>query len=154
MGAKFDRELFNTSVEAISYVPSIRVAYDYAVTDCLSIIPSAEYSYLWTDDLWSKSSLADFSVDAGVLRSTIETAIKTPWEVAELPISFHPYVIRTDVSGAAKDGLGFSYFHDVGLDVAFDTSESSVPLSELRFGGAYIFNDDFDGYRVTVSGSL
>jgi len=153
-GAKFDRELFNTSVEAISYVPSLRVGYEYAATECFSLIPSIEYSHLWTNDLWSKSSLGDFSIDAGVTRSTMEGVIKTPWDVAELPVSFRPYVIRTDLAGAAKDGLGLSYFHDIGLDVAFDTSAQGVGLSELRLGGAYIVGDDFSGYRIGVSGSL
>jgi len=154
IGAKYDRELFNTSVEAISYVPSIKVAYKYDITDCFAILPNVEYSYLRTTDLWSKSSLADFTTNAEVLRTTIEAAVKTPWEVAKTPVSVHPYVIRTDLGGAAKDGLGFSYFHDVGLDVAFATGARGWWLSEVRVGGAYIFNDYFDGYRFGFNAKL
>lgn len=153
-GAKFDREVFNTSLDAISYVPSLEVGYDIFETDCVRITPSVEYSYMWVRDLWGKSSLADFSVEAGVLRSVIEGQVDTSMSISGLPVGFHPYVIRTDVSGAAVDGLSTSYFYDAGLDVTFDTQSAEWVVSQIRVGGAYIFADGFDGYRFGITADL
>jgi Solitary outer membrane autotransporter beta-barrel domain len=153
-GVKYDRDIFNTSLEAISYVPSMKVGYDIVDCDTFKITPSVEYSHIFTEDLWSKSSLADFSTDAGVLRSTLEGQFDTSLTVGSLPLGLHPYVIRTDLSGAAHESIGLSYFHDVGLDFTFDTKTAGWVLSQLKVGGAYIFGEDFSGYRVGLSGSF
>ncbi len=153
-GAKFDREVFNTSLEAISYVPSLRVGYKAACGDSFTVIPSVEYAHLWTYDLWGKTSLADFSTNSGVLRTTLEAQVATPWELGGLALGLHPYIVRTDVSQAAHEGLGFSYFHDLGLDFTFDTGSAGWPVAQLRFGGAYIFAEDFHGYRIGVTADI
>jgi hypothetical protein len=148
LGSKFDRELFNTSVEAISYVPSLRVAYDWNLFDGMAVTTSSDYSHVWTYDLWSKSSLGDFHTDSGVWRNTLEAQIETPLTLADLPVGVHPFIVRTDVSKAAHDSLGFSYLHDLGADITLDVSSRSTWIERLKLGAAYIFAHDFSGYRV------
>ena len=152
IGVKYDRDIFNTSVEALSYAPSTRISYAWKFCDGLVLTPSADYTHVWTYDSWSKSQYADFESNSGVLRTSLEAQIETPWKLVGLPLGLHPYFVRTDLSGAAHESLGFSYFHDVGLDFTFDVQEHISWVHRLRVGGAYIFsNNDFSGYRLGVS---
>lgn len=145
---KYDREVFNTSLEAISYTPSIKVGYEIPVTETASVTPSLKYAHLWSYDIWSKSTLADFSVSSGVFQSAVESSIKTPICFLSLPVGVHPFITRTDLSGAARDGLGVKSFYDMGADLVFDTTEVNSFFKEVSLGGSYLFGKNFEGFRV------
>jgi hypothetical protein len=145
---QYDRELFNTSLEALSYTPSLKAGYEIPVTETATVTPSLKYAHLWSYDMWSKSTLADFSVSAGVFQSTVESSIKTPLCFLSLPMGVHPFITRTDLSGAALDGLGVKTFYDLGADLVFDTTEANSFFKEVSIGGSYLFGKNFEGFRV------
>lgn len=152
IGVKYDRDIFNTSIDALSYAPSARVSYAWKLCDSTVITPAVDYTHVWTYDNWSKSRYADFETNSGVLRTSVEAQVNTDWKVGGLPLGFHPYFVRTDVSQAAHESLGFSYFHDLGLDLTFDVQDHISWIHRVRVGGGYLFSPNhMHGYRLGVS---
>ena len=148
LGQKYDRDLFNTSVEAIAYAPSIKVAYKFGDDSCFSFTPSTQFTYLSSYDLWSKSRFASFSSDATVLFTSLDFKVPTDWTAFGTPVAFNPFFNRTDLGLAAQDGTGLWYFHDVGANFTFDLKEKKAFLKSLRLGASYSFGDSFSGYRI------
>ena len=148
LGLKFDRDLFNTSSEAITYAPSIRGEYEIEVANGYFLIPGVTYTHLWSYDLWSKSQFSDFSIDSGVLQSRLGASIPLSSETFGRKVDLRPFVVRTDLYRAVRDSLRENLLWDFGADVAFQIKESWI--SEVRLGGAYIHASAFDGYRVNL----
>jgi len=148
LGERFDRDLFNTSVEAMTYSPSIRALYEIQLGGEYAIIPEVTYTHLWSHELWSKSRFGNFNVDSGVLQSRVTASIPLSSETLGRDIDLRPFAVRTDLYRAVKDGLGVSALWDFGADVAVEVKDSWI--SEVRIGGAYIYADSFDGYRLNL----
>lgn len=148
VGAKFDRDLFNTSLEAISYSPSLRADYEIDLGCGYQIIPSVVYTHLWSYDLWSKSQFSDFSIDSGVLQSRVGASIPISAETFGRQVALQPFVIRTDLYRAVRESLSENLMWDFGTDVAIEIKDSWI--KEVRVGGAYIHASAFDGYRVNL----
>ncbi len=147
-GSRYDRDLFNTSLEAITYAPSIHAKYEVGLGEGYALIPEVTYTHLWSYDLWSKSKFADFSIDSGVLQSKVALSVPLSTETFSRDIDLRPYVVRTDLYRAVKESFGESVLWDFGVDIAVEVKDSWI--SELRFGGAYIYSGSLEGYRVNV----
>jgi hypothetical protein len=148
IGQKYDRDLFNTSLEAIAYAPSIKVAYRIGCEEDFNVTPSAHFTYLSSYDMWSKSRYSDFSSDSTVLFTSLDLKIPTPVTAFGASMKVNPFINRTDLGLAAQNGVGLWYFYDVGTNVTFDLKGKSDWISSLRLGASYSFGDDFSGYRI------
>lgn len=144
-----DRDVLNTSVEVMTYAPSVRLGYEVPLGES-RLSTSARYNYLWNNQVWGKSSILDVEGDSSFLQTKIEAEVPLGCSLYELPLGLHPFVNRTDIYGAAKNGFGFAEFHEVGLDLTFDTTKESGYLTQATLGSSYTFADDFSGWRVGV----
>jgi|GEM_PF-6957564 len=147
-GSKFDCDLFNTSLKAISYSPSIRVEYEVNLPGGCRLIPGVTYTHLWSYDLWSKSRFSDFSIDSGVLQSRLAASIPIVGDSVGRQVDLRPFVNRTDLYRAVRDSLEENLLWDFGADIAVQIRDSWI--KETRLGGAYIYAMAFDGYRVNL----
>lgn len=150
IGIKYDRELFNNSTESITYSPSLGIAYTWDIGSGYSITPSVLYTHLWSEDLWSKSSFAHFSIDSGILQGELKAEIPLPISGPSGDTELHPFFKASNIHGAAHTSLEEDMVYDVGANIAMK-SESEY-LSEIRVGLAYITASDFDGYRINLEG--
>ena len=147
-GTKYDRDLFNYSTETISYSPSMDVTYDIDLCDGYKITPSASYTHLWTNDIWSKSKFAEFSINSGVLQTQLAATVPLPYTVLDTALAVKPYVKRTNLYGAVRESLGDKALYDIGTDLEFQLKESMI--SALRIGAAFITADNLNGYRIDL----
>jgi hypothetical protein len=148
VGARYDRDLFNTSVESMSYSPSIHALYEIELGKGYALIPEVTYTHLWSYDLWSKSEFGDFAIDSGVLQTRVTGSIPLSNETFGRNVDLRPFVVRTDLYRAVKQAFGESTLWDFGADIAVEIKDSWI--SELRLGGAYIYSDVIEGYRLNL----
>jgi hypothetical protein len=147
-GARYDRDVFNTSIEAMTYAPSIHALYAIDFGGEYELIPEITYTHLWSYDLWSKSRYADFNIDSGVLQSKVTVSIPLSNETFGRDVDLRPFVVRTDLYRAVKEAFGTSTLWDFGADVAVEVKDSWI--SEVRLGAAYIYSDLIEGYRINI----
>lgn len=145
---KYDRDLFNTSVEAMGYSPSIKAEYRFGDANGFNFTPSTNFTYLASYDLWSKSRYSNFSSDATVLFTALDLNIPTNCTIFDAPMKINPFVNRTDLGLAAQDASGLWYFYDVGANFTFDVKDQSSWFQSIKLGASYSFGDDFTGYRL------
>lgn len=149
IGVKYDRDVFNYSTEAISYSPNINIAYNIDLGDQYSVTPLATYTHIWSQDLWSKSSLADFSINSGVLHTGISGNIPLPCTSFGYDVALQPAIRRTTLYKGARAALGDDAIWDLGTDFVFDLGEEGT-LKAFRLGAAYLTADVLTGYRINV----
>ncbi|MFM1848035.1 MAG: hypothetical protein RL417_1509 [Pseudomonadota bacterium] len=142
----FDREAFNTSVDVLTYSPSIEADYTFRDGET-TYVPKLRYAHLFNDSTSSKSSLIDIDSDSGLLQTFLDVNTPLGYNVEGFNLGLHPFIVRTDVFGAAKDANGPNYFHEIGADVTFDRGGDRL-IKGFSVGGSYIFGEDFDGYRL------
>lgn len=142
----YDREAFNTSVDVLTYSPSIEADYTFRDGET-TYVPKLRYAHLFNDSTSSKSSVIDVNSDSGLLQTFLDVNTPLGYNVRGFNLGLHPFIVRTDVFGAAKDAQGPNYFHEIGADVTFDRGTGKL-ISGFSIGGSYIFGDDFDGYRL------
>jgi hypothetical protein len=144
----FDREAFNTSVDVMTYSPSVEVDYTFRSGET-TLIPKMRYAHLFNDSVSSKSSVIDVSSDSGMLQSFIDIETPLGYSLYGQALGLHPFIVRTDVFGSAKEARGPNYFHEVGADLTFKDSTRKL-FEGFSLGASYIFGDDFSGYRIGV----
>jgi hypothetical protein len=144
----YDREAFNTSVDVMTYSPSVEVDYTFNVGGT-TLIPKMRYAHLFNDSVSSKSSAIDVSSDSGMLQTFLDVETPLGYSVYGQALGIHPFIVRTDVFGSAKDARGPNYFHEVGADLTFKDSQRKL-LEGFSVGASYIFGDNFTGYRIGV----
>jgi hypothetical protein len=144
----FDREAFNTSVDVMTYSPSVEVDYTFRSGET-TLIPKMRYAHLFNDSVSSESSVIDVSSDSGMLQSFIDIETPLGYSLFGQALGLHPFLVRTDVFGSAKEARGPNYFHEVGADLTFKDSSRKI-LEGFSVGASYIFGDDFSGYRIGV----
>ena len=149
LALKFDREVFNNSTESITYSPSLGISYKIDLGCGYSVTPSALYTHLWTEDIWSKSTFAKFSIDSGVFQGQLVGNIPLPFVVISGETDLRPFAKVTNLHGAVKSALEEDTIFDFGADIAFDLEDASV--KEVSIGAAYVTASSFDGYRLNVS---
>lgn len=142
----FDREAFNTSVDVITLSPSLEVDYVFADGET-TYVPKIRYAQLFNDSTSSKSSVIDINSDSGLLQTFFDVNTPLGYNVRGFDLGLHPYIVRTDVFGEAKDAEGPNYFHEIGVDLTFDRGADAL-VNGFSLGGSYIFGDDFTGYRI------
>lgn len=142
----FDRDAFNTSVEVMTYSPSIEADYTIRHNET-KIIPKLRYAHLFNESISSKSSVVDVSSDSGLLQSFLDIETPLGTTLFGQQLGLHPFIVRTDVFGTAKDARGPNYFHEVGADLTF-TEDQRELLKGFSLGASYIFGDDLTGYRI------
>ncbi len=144
----YDREAFNTSIDVMTYSPAIEADYTIRLGET-TIIPKLRYAHLFNESLSSKSSVIDVSSDSGMLQSFIDAQTPLGYIVYGQDLGLHPFIVRTDLFGSAKDARGPNYFHEVGADLTFTDANRKL-LEGFSLGGSYIFGDDFSGYRIGI----
>jgi hypothetical protein len=144
----YDRDAFNTSVDVMTYSPSVEVEYTFRHNET-SLIPKMRYAHIFNDSVASKSSVIDVSSDSGLLQSFIDVRTPLGYSVYGHDLGLHPFIVRTDIFGSAKDAPGPNYFHELGSDVTF-TNQSEKLIQGFSLGASYIFGDNFSGYRLGV----
>ena len=142
----FDREAFNTSVDVLTYSPSLEMDYTFKDGET-TYVPKLRYAHLFNDSVSSKSSVIDIDSDSGLLQTFLDVNTPLGYNVKGFNLGLHPFIVRTDVFGAAKDAEGPNYFHEIGVDLTFEHGSGSI-ISGFSIGGSYIFGEDFDGYRI------
>jgi len=142
----FDREAFNTSVDVLTYSPSIEADYTFRDGDT-TYVPKLRYAHLFNDSTSSKSSVIDIDSDSGLLQTFFDVNTPLGYNVKGFNMGLHPFIVRTDVFGAAKDANGPNYFHELGADLTFDRGSGNL-INGFSVGGSYIFGEDFTGYRI------
>jgi hypothetical protein len=143
IGAKYDRDLFNNSTEALSYSPSL--ALEYKVNfDGFIVRPAVRYAHFWTESLWSKSAFGDFNANYGVLQPELNVDI--PLVVAETEVTLRPHVKATTLYGDARTAVDDETFIDYGL--GFAKRFSSLDDGELFLGFSILKGNSFDGGRL------
>jgi hypothetical protein len=151
LGAKYDRDLFNHKIEAITYAPSLDINYVIPVNS-IEFIPSAIYTHLWTEETSSDSRFANFSIDSGVLQTQMMLNIPVGKTLFNSESFFRPAVKYTKLYSAVADSLGENHFYDYGATMAFNVNNSY--FKEITVGGAYYDADSFDGYRIDLGFEL
>jgi hypothetical protein len=149
IGLKYDREIFNNSTESISYSPSLSTSYKIDLGGGYWITPSILYTHIWTEDLWSKSTYAKFSIDSGVLQTQLMANIPLPFTIVGQPTNLRPSVRVTDLHGGVRHSLEETTFFDFGLELA--SAVDSPYLSEIALGVSYVSGDSFDGSRTSLA---
>lgn len=144
----YDREAFNTSVDVLTYTPTLEADYTFREGKT-TFIPKVRYSYLYNDSVSSKSSVIDVDSDSSMLQSFFDVETPLGYCLFGQELGLHPYIVRTDLFGTAKDARGPNYFHEVGADLTF-TDASRKLMQGFSIGGSYIFGDDFNGYRIGI----
>jgi hypothetical protein len=144
-----DRDIYNTSGEVLIYTPSLQLMYEFQALGGSASIHT-RYSHLFNESLNGKSEIIDISSDTGLLQSEIEGLFPSGYDLLERQIQVHPFVVRSDVYGDARSGLGFSYFHEVGIDLVFSHPTDQSLLKDISIGCSYTFGDDFDGWRLGI----
>jgi hypothetical protein len=142
----FDREAFNTSVDVLTYSPSIEADYTFKDGET-TYVPKLRYAHLFNDSVSSKSSVIDVNSDSGLFQTFLDVNTPLGYNVEGFNLGLHPFIVRTDIFGAAKDAEGPNYFHEIGLDLTFDRGAGKL-INGFSLGGSYIFGEDFDGYRI------
>lgn len=143
----YDRDVFNTSLDVLTYAPSLQLAYEMkcSTTD-LKI--STKYVHLFNDSFASKSSIINVSSDSGELQTTVEATHPLGASVYGMDLAVHPFVVRSDVYGDARKGVGLSYFHEYGVDLLFDVSRHTSIVKSLSFGSSYTSGESLHGWRL------
>lgn len=144
----FDREAFNTSVDVMTYSPTLEVDYTFRNGET-TFIPKMRYAHLFNDSVSSKSSVIDVNSDSGMLQSFIDIETPLGYSVFGQALGLHPFIVRTDVFGSAKEARGPNYFHEIGADLTFKDSTRTI-LQGFSLGASYIFGDNFSGYRIGI----
>jgi len=144
----FDKDAFNTSVDVMTYSPTVELDYTFR-EGATTLIPKVRYSHLFNDSVSSDSSVIDVNSDSGLLQSFFDVNTPLGYNVLGQDLGLHPFIVRTDLFGTAKDARGPNYFHEVGADLTFTDSNRKL-LQGFSVGGSYIFGDDFTGYRIGV----
>lgn len=142
----FDREAFNTSVDVLTYSPSVEADYTFKDGET-TYVPKLRYAHLFNDSTSSKSSVIDVDSDSGLLQTFLDINTPLGYNVEGFNVGLHPFIVRTDIFGAAKDAEGPNYFHELGVDLTFDRGSGHL-IQGFSVGGSYIFGEDFDGYRI------
>jgi hypothetical protein len=142
----FDREAFNTSVDVMTYSPSVEAEYTFR-HNATTIIPKIRYAHLFNESFASKSSVIDVSSDSGMLQSFVDVETPLGYTLFGQDLGLHPFIVRTDLFGTAKDARGPNYFHEIGTDLTF-TDEKRELFKGFSLGASYIFGNDFSGYRI------
>jgi len=142
-----DGQVFNTSLDVLTYSPKIKVAYTLPLED-VKVRFSSRYSYLYNDSFSTESDIVDVSSDTSIFQNGVEVKVPTGLTVLESPVAVRPFFVRSDIHGSAKDGLGFGHFYEGGLDIHFGMREAVDLPGELTVGTSYTFGDNFEGWRV------
>lgn len=142
----FDKEAFNTSVDVMTYSPTLEMDYTFK-EGAATIIPKVRYSHLFNDSTSSESSAIDINSDSGMLQSFVDVNAPLGRSVFGQALGLHPFIVRTDLFGTAKEAQGPNYFHEIGADLTFTDSNRKM-LQGFSLGGSYIFGGDFTGYRI------
>jgi hypothetical protein len=146
----FDDDLFNTYVDVLVYTPSAELNYEWTMFTDAEFSVHTRYSQLFNDSVRTKSSVIDVSSATGLLQSEIEAMVPTHYSVYGRDIIVHPFIGRSDIYGDARAGLGFGYFHEVGIDLVFTKPNDNSILKDLSVGASYSFGDSFDGWRLGI----
>lgn len=144
----YDRDAFNTSVDVMTYSPSVEIDYTFRHGEMI-LIPKIRYAHLFNDSVSSESSVIDVNSDSGMLQSFFDIETPLGYTVYGQDLGLHPFIVRTDLFGTAKEARGPNYFHEVGADLTF-TDKNRKLLEGFSVGASYIFGDDFSGYRIGV----
>lgn len=142
-----DGEVFNWNIDTITYAPRIGVSYELPF-ELVSLKLLSHYTYLYNDSFHSSSSLIDVSSDTSMFQNGIKARFPLGVQLLNGEVALDPFVLRSDVQGAARDGLGFDHFYEGGVDIALGTSESLGFVSEVTAGTSYTWTDDFEGLRI------
>ena len=142
----FDRQAFNTSIDVLTYSPSLEASYALQEGET-SFVPKIRYAHLFNDSISSKSSVIDVDSDSGLLQSFLDVNTPLGCNLEGFDLGLHPFIVRTDLFGSAKDAKGPNYFHELGIDLTFDRGKGHL-LQGFSLGASYIFGDEFNGYRL------
>ncbi len=145
----FDREIFNTSIDLITYNPSLAARYKL-ISGKTGIVFGAKYAHLFNSSESSKSRIIDVDSDSGLLQTAVEVTAPLGVSLADMPVEARPYIVRSDIYGDARKGLGLSYFHELGFDFLLDLAQVSEFAKTLSVGGSYSFGESLTGWRVGV----
>jgi len=144
----FDREAFNTSVDVLTYAPSLEAEYTLKDGET-SYTPKIRYAHLFNDSVSSDSSIIDVNGDSGLLQTFLEVNTPLGYSVYCHELGLRPFLVRTDVFGEAKDAEGPNYFHELGLHLTFNRG-SEYTIKGFSFGASYIVGHDLTGYRLGI----
>jgi hypothetical protein len=144
----YDRDAFNTSADVLTYSPSVEMDYTFREGKT-TLIPKVRYAHLFNDSISSKSSVIDVSSDSGLLQSFFDVETPLGYSVYGQDLGLHPFIVRTDVFGSAKEAPGPNYFYEIGADLTFTDADRKL-LEGFSVGASYIFGEDFSGYRIGV----
>jgi hypothetical protein len=144
----YDREAFNTSVDVMTYSPTVELDYTFR-EGATVFIPKVRYSHLFNDSVSSKSSVVDVNSDSGMLQSFLDVETPLGYKVYGQDLGLHPFIVRTDLFGTAKEARGPNYFYEAGADLTFTDKDRKL-IEGFSLGASYIFGDNFSGYRIGV----
>lgn len=149
----FDGDLFNWDVDTLSVIPSLRLATELQ-TESLTVTPSIQYAHVRVESIWTNSELLDVQTSSDVLKVKLEAGLPINGTDADLPAALRIYAARSDIFGDARRGFELEDYYEAGFLVSVETG-GSVPLfTEIGLGGSYIWNSDFDGFRIGLEGEL
>ncbi len=144
----YDRDVFNTSVDIMTYSPSIKMVYDESF-DCFDLKLWTKYAHLFNHGFHSKSSFLDVDAETGILQNSVEGTAPLSITAFNLPLSLRTFLVRTDIYHSARRALELGYFYEVGTELLFDTKETGTSIKELAIGVSYTVGEDFSGYSMT-----
>lgn len=144
-----DRDVLNTSSHVVTYSPSMTGIYRREFGDKSAQV-SVRYVHLWNDQVKSRSRILDVNGDSGMLQTVASGDIPLGFDIASAPVGLHPFIIRTDIWGAARSGAGLEYFHELGFDFTLGVEKTLKLVRELQVGTSYSFGDHFSGFRLGV----
>ena len=72
--------------------------------------------------------MIDVSSDSGLLQSFFDVETPLGYSVYGQDLGLHPFIVRTDVFGSAKEAPGPNYFYEIGADLTFYSKLLKTPI--------------------------
>ncbi|MBX7139177.1 MAG: hypothetical protein K1X83_14475 [Oligoflexia bacterium] len=149
----FDGDLFNWDVDTISYLPSLKAYYRWMLGK-VRITPSAQYSHLHVDSFWTNSALLDVKTNTDILKTRVGVAAPLGAEISGMPLENELFGALNFIYGDAEEALGFPRYNEVGTLISALSSGQLPWFSKLGVGATYVWNSNFDGWRVGLEGEF
>jgi len=98
------------------------------------------------ESFYTTSDDIQFSSEAVILNTSLETVHDTPINLNGFPVSLVLSVGGTAFLGPARDALGFTGYTDYGIAFRADISQLGFPVETLQLGGKMIYGPDVVGW--------
>lgn len=149
----YDNELFNWTMDVFTYIPSLKLFYQYDLGFGVFNYQIA-YSYLFNDTISDDTALIDINSSTGLCSNRFDVLVPTGVEIADSSLYLRPMFQWNNISGSAVAGLGLRDLYEVGLDSVTKILDEDALLSTVTVGASYVTGDSFEGFHLGLGATF